>query len=97
MSAFGLDLDSIRFGRQARPGERVDSGLSAFRRSEASDTGQNTSPVQNAFRSLHYVAVTLAYSVTISLPCLTFWGQTPCRVGPGPEKTSFLRGELLNI
>ena len=34
MSAFGLDLDSIRFGRQARPGEHVDSGLAAFRRSE---------------------------------------------------------------
>ena len=34
MSAFGLDLDSIRFGRQARPGEHGDSGLAAFRRSE---------------------------------------------------------------
>ena len=26
MSAFGLDLDSIRFGRQARPGEHGASG-----------------------------------------------------------------------
>ena len=34
MSAFGLSLDVIRFGRQARPGEHVDSGLSAFRLSE---------------------------------------------------------------
>ena len=34
MSAFGLDLDSIRFGRQARSGEHGDSGLAAFRRSE---------------------------------------------------------------
>ena len=34
MSAFGLSLDVIRFGRQARPGERVDSGLTAFRLSE---------------------------------------------------------------
>ena len=34
MSAFGLDLDSVRFGRQARPGEHGDSGLTAYRRSE---------------------------------------------------------------
>ena len=34
MSAFGLNLDSIRFGRQARLGERVDSGLTASRLSE---------------------------------------------------------------
>ena len=27
-------LDSIRFGRQARPGEHVDSGLTAYRHSE---------------------------------------------------------------
>ena len=32
MSAFGLDLDSIRFGRQTRLGERGDSGLTAYRR-----------------------------------------------------------------
>ena len=31
MSAFGLELDSIRFGRQARLGERGDSGLTASR------------------------------------------------------------------
>ena len=81
MSAFGLNLDSVRFGRQARPGEHGDlrpGGLSPF---GIRDTGQNTSPVQNAFRSLHYVAVTclpsLACSATISLPMLTFWGQTP--------------------
>ena len=34
MSAFGFDLDSIRFGRQARPGEHGDSGLTAYRHSE---------------------------------------------------------------
>ena len=34
MSAFGLDLDSICFGRQARLGEHGDSDLAAFRRSE---------------------------------------------------------------
>ena len=33
MSAFGLELDSIRFGRQARLGEHVDSGLTAYRHS----------------------------------------------------------------
>ena len=45
-----------RFGRQARLGEHVDSGLTAYRHSEASDTGQNASKAQDAFRSLHYVA-----------------------------------------
>ena len=40
MSAFGLNLDSIRFGRQARPGEHGDSGLAAFRRSEFATLGK---------------------------------------------------------
>ena len=40
MSAFGLDLDSIRFGRQARLGEHGDSGLAAFRRSEFATLGK---------------------------------------------------------
>ena len=40
MSAFGLDLDSIRFGRQARPGEHVDSGLTAYRHSEFATLGK---------------------------------------------------------
>ena len=40
MSVFGLDLDSIRFGRQARPGEHGDSGLAAFRRSEFATLGK---------------------------------------------------------
>ena len=55
LSCFGI---IPRFGRQARPGEHVDSDLTAYRHSEASDTGQNTSQVRDALRSLHYVAET---------------------------------------
>ena len=88
MSAFGLDLDSIRFGRQARLGEHVDLrpyGLSPF---GIRDTGQNASKAQNALRSLHYVAETTCrpqlappqYRVPCSLfgdRPLVAWGQTP--------------------
>ena len=77
-SCFGI---IPRFGRQARPGELGDlrpGGLSPL---GIRDTGQNTSPVQDAFRSLHYVAVTclpsLACSATISLPMLNFFGDRP--------------------
>ena len=88
MSAFGLDLDSIRFGRQARPGEHGDlrpGGLSPLR---IRDTGQNMSQVQGAFRSLHYVAVAtyrpplIPAVTTISTPHFgdrphAAWGQAP--------------------
>ena len=55
------------------------------------DTGQKTSKAQDAFRSLHYVAVTClpssACPYTISLPIPHFWGQTPWCVGPDPKKS----------
>ena len=79
-----------RFGRQARLGEHVDSGLTAYRLSEASDTGQNASQIQDAFRSLHYVAVTClpssAYPRCHHNFHTSFWGLTPYCVGPGPKK-----------
>ena len=88
MSAFGLDLDSIRFGRQARPGEHGDlrpGGLSPF---GIRDTGQNTSKAQNALRSLHYVAVTTCRPQLVPAVTSIFvphfgdipqvaWGQAP--------------------
>ena len=78
-----------RFRRQSRLGEHVDSGLAAFRRSEASDTGQNTSQVQDAFRSLHYVAVTtcrppLIPAVTSIPPPIL--GSDPMVRGARPQK-----------
>ena len=79
--SLGLDLDSIRFGRQARPGEHGDlrpGGLSPF---GIRDTGQNASKAQDAFRSLHYVAETTCRPQLAPpqyhIPCLIFWGQTP--------------------
>ena len=53
------------------------------------DTGQNASQVQDAFRSLHYVAETClppSACPAITTISLLFWGQTPCCVGPGPKK-----------
>ena len=62
-------------------------GLSPF---GIRDTGQNTSPVQNALRSLHYVAVTTCRPQLAPpqyhFPCLIFGAKTPCRVGPSPKK-----------
>ena len=86
-----------RFRRQARPGEHVDSGLTAYRHSEASDTGQNTSKAQDAFRSFHYVAVTTCRPPLIPAVTTIFtphfgvkphvaWGQTPKSV---PETTRY--------
>ena len=89
MSAFGLDLDSIRFGRQARPGEHGDSGLAASRRSEFATLGKMrqkhrtrlgrfiTSPRRLAVLSL------LRHNI-MSMP--HFLRQTPGCVGTGPEK-----------
>ena len=90
MSAFGLDLDSIRFGRQARPGEHVDSGLTAYRHSEFATLDKMrqkhktrlgrfiTSPRRLADLSL------LSHNITSHA---SFLGdKTPCYVGTGPKK-----------
>ena len=89
MSAFGLSLDVIRFGRQARPGEHVDSGLTAYRLSEFATLDKIrlsyktrlgrfiTSPWRLAVLRLHHHNLT-SHAL--------FWGQTPRYVGPGPKK-----------
>ena len=90
MSAFGLDLDSIRFGRQARPGEHGDSGLAAFRRSEFATLDKIrlryktrlgrfiTSPRRLAELNL------LRHNITSH--ALFLGANTPCCVGTDPEK-----------
>ena len=89
MSDFGLDLDSIRFERQARPGEHGDlrpDGLSPL---GIRDTGQNTSPIQDAFRSLHYVAVTTCRPPLIPAVTTIFtphFGVDPMLRGDRPQK-----------
>ena len=89
MSAFGLDPDSIRFGRQARHGEHGDlrpGGLSPF---GIRNTGQNVSQVQNALRSLHYVAVTClpssAYPRRHHNFHPSFWGRPHVAWGQAPK------------
>ena len=90
MSTFGLDLDSIRFGRQARPGEHVDSGLTAYRHSEFATLDK----IRLMFETRLGRFITsprLACRPQLAppqyhVPCLTFWGQTPCCVGTDPEK-----------
>ena len=77
-----------RFGRQASPGEHGDLrpyGLSPF---GIRNTGQNASKAQDAFRSLHYVAVTTCRPQLVPpqyhFPCSLLgdrphasWGQVP--------------------
>ena len=90
LSCFGI---IPRFGRHARPGEHVDSGLTAYRHSEASDTGQNASKAQNALRSLHYVAETTCRPPLI--PAVTtivtpyFWGRPHVAWGQALRKLHF--------
>ena len=90
---------SPRRTRRLRPG-----GLSPF---GIRDTGQNTSPVQDAFRSLHYVAETtcrppLVPAVTlISTPHFGFrhhaaWGQAPKSVLKTLCYSNIIRSYRLN-
>ena len=88
MSAFGLSLDVIRIGRQARPDERVDSGLTAFRLSEFATLDKMrlryrtrlgrfiTSPRRLAVLRLHHNNLTSHASFLGDRPRVA-WGQAP--------------------
>ena len=78
-----------RFGRQARLGEHVDSGLTAYRHSEFATLDK----MRLRYRTrLGRFITSPRRLAALRLPCChlnfhsSFWGQTPCRVGPGPKK-----------
>ena len=76
-------------GRQARLGERVDSGLTAYRLSEFATLDK----IRLRYRTRLGRFITSPRRLAVlRLPCrhhnfrTSFWGQAPCRVGTDPEK-----------
>ena len=83
-----MPVEISRFGRQARPGERVDSGLTAFRLSEFATldkTRQKYKTRLGRFITSPRRLVALRYPRRHHNFHTLFWGQTPCCVGPGPK------------
>ena len=78
-----------RFGRQARLGEHVDSGLTAYRHSEFATLDKMRLRYKTRLGRFITSPRRLA---ALRLPCChqnfytSFWGQTPCCVGPDPKK-----------
>ena len=78
-----------RFGRQVRLGEHVDSGLTAYQHSEFA-TLDKTRQKHKTRLGRFITSPRLACRPQLARHHhnfhTSFWGQTPCRVGPGPEK-----------
>ena len=75
-----------RFGRQARPGERVDSGLTASRLSEFATLDKMRlrykTRLGRFITSPWRLAVLRLLRHNLTSYASFFWGQTPCCVGP---------------
>ena len=88
--SLGLDLDSIRFGRQARPGEHVDSGLAAFRRSEFATLDKmrqkHKTRLGRFITSPRRLADLSLFRHNITSHASFLGAKTPCCVGTDPEK-----------